>query len=139
MNCTKCGFDIKEEDTQFCPKCGSSLKNDFVNPNTEKPVPDSPTSGFQRKPEWKSEGTTLVLTIVLGLFGFGGIGHLYLGQLGKGIGILVVGIILLVIAIFSYGLGLIILIPFAIWVIFDARKQCRKYNDTLEKTGQAPW
>ncbi|AFS82167.1 zinc-ribbon domain-containing protein [Candidatus Nitrosopumilus sediminis] len=138
MDCTKCGFDIKEEDTQFCPKCGTSL-NDFANPNTEKPASNTTPSGFQRTPEWKSEGTTLVLTIVLGLFGFGGIGHLYLGQLGKGIGILIVGIILLIVAIFTYGIGLVILIPFAIWVIFDARKQCRKYNDVLEKTGKAPW
>jgi TM2 domain-containing membrane protein YozV len=132
--CSKCGSEA-EDNVKFCPKCGSSVSNS----GESKPETKDNNSEFKRRPEWKSEGTTLVLTIVLGLFGFGGVGHLYLGQLGKGIGILIVGIILLVIAIFSYGIGLIILIPFAIWVIFDARKQCKYYNDYLEQNHKAPW
>jgi len=31
------------------------------------------------------------------------------------------------------------LIPFAIWVVFDSRKQCKYYNDHLEQTGRPPW
>ena len=136
MFCSKCGSEA-EDNVKFCPKCGSSVSNSGESkPTTET---KDTNSDFQRRPEWKSEGTTLVLTIVLGLFGFGGVGHLYLGQLGKGIGILIVGIILLIVAIFSYGIGLIILIPFAIWVIFDARKQCKYYNDYLEQNHKAPW
>ena len=94
---------------------------------------------LQRPIEWKSMGVTIVLTVVLGIFGFGGIGHLYLGKIIKGIVILIVGIILLVITIFTMGIGLIILIPYAIWVVYDSYKLCKRYNNDLEQTGRPPW
>ena len=137
MYCTKCGINIDDESTKFCPKCGSS-----VEIRSETPTPKEPSttpSRLQRPAEWKSEGTTLILTIVLGIFGFGGIGHIYLGNITRGIVILIVGIILLAVSVVTFGIGLIVLIPFAIWVVFDARKQCRYYNDHLEQTGKTPW
>ena len=94
---------------------------------------------LQRPTEWKSMGVTIVLTVVLGIFGFGGIGHLYLGKIIKGIVILIVGIILLVITFFTMGIGLIALIPYAIWVVYDSYKLCKRYNDDLEQTGRPPW
>jgi len=69
----------------------------------------------------------------------GGIGHIYLGNITRGIVILIVGIILLLASAVTFGIGLIILIPFAIWVVFDSRKQCKYYNDHLEQTGRPPW
>ena len=140
MFCTKCGINIEDESTKFCPKCGTSVDTN----STETPTPKESTTNTspsrpQRPAEWKSEGTTLILTIILGIFGFGGIGHIYLGNISRGITILIVGIILLIISIFTFGIGLIVLIPFAIWVVFDARKQCKYYNDHLEQTGKPPW
>jgi len=138
--CTKCGINIDDESTKFCPKCGSSVEIRSSETLTPKePTPNTVPSRPQRPAEWKSEGTTLILTIILGIFGFGGIGHIYLGNITRGIVILIVGIILLVVSVVTFGIGLIILIPFAIWVIFDARKQCRHYNDHLEQTGRPPW
>ena len=140
MYCTKCGINIEDESTKFCPKCGTSLDpNSTETPTQEEPKTNTVSSRPQRPAEWKSEGTTLILTIILGIFGFGGIGHIYLGNITRGIVILIVGIILLVVSVVTFGIGLIILIPFAIWVIFDARKQCRHYNDHLEQTGRPPW
>ena len=81
----------------------------------------------------------VVLIGILGIFGFGGVGHIYLGNITRGIVILIVGIILLAVSIVTLGIGLIVLIPFAIWVVFDARKQCKYYNDHLEQTGKTPW
>ena len=94
---------------------------------------------FNRPPEWKSMGVTIVLTVVLGIFGLGGIGHIYLGKIIKGIVILIVGIIIAVIAVVTGGIGLIILIPYAIWVVYDSWKLCKYYNNYLEETGRAPW
>ena len=107
----------------------------------EKPPPSTyvDSTRYQRPPQWKSEGIAVVLTAVLGIFGFGGIGHLYLGKIGKGIAILVVGIILLVVTVVTMGIGLVALIPFAIWVVYDAYKQCKFYNAHLEQHGRAPW
>jgi len=42
---------------------------------------------------YKSEGTTLVLSIVVGLMGIMGVGHIYLGRVRRGIIILIIGII----------------------------------------------
>lgn len=50
------------------------------------------TQILQRK--IKSESTTLVLSIILGLFGIQGIGHIYAGKVGKGVGILIGSFIL---------------------------------------------
>ena len=94
---------------------------------------------LQRPTEWKSMGVTIVLTVVLGWIGIGGIGHLYLGKIIKGIVILIVGIILLIITILTMGIGLIALIPYAIWVVYDSYKLCKRYNDDLEQTGRPPW
>ena len=140
MYCTKCGINIEDESTKFCPKCGSTVEINSTEIITPKESATKPTATRpQRQPEWKSEGTTLILTIILGIFGFGGIGHIYLGNITRGIVILIVGIILLVVAIVTFGIGFIVLIPFAIWVVFDARKQCKHYNDHLEQTGKTPW
>ncbi len=137
--CSKCGNEESNE-KPFCSKCGSSIENDSKKiPTPKESATNTQSSGLQRKPEWKSEGTTLILTIILGIFGFGGIGHIYLGNITRGIVILIVGIVLLVISAVTFGIGLIALIPFAIWVVFDARKQCKYYNDQLERTGKAPW
>ena len=140
MFCSKCGVNITDEDTKFCPKCGASVEIDSTEtPTSKEPTTNTASTRPQRQPEWKSEGTTLILTIILGIFGFGGIGHIYLGNITRGIVILIVGIILLIASALTLGIGLIVLIPFAIWVVFDARKQCRYYNDHLEQTGKTPW
>jgi TM2 domain-containing membrane protein YozV len=139
--CVKCGKENPDE-SKFCAGCGSAVNdtNDATTTQTNNnPSPNYNHNPNQRPAQWKSEGTTLILTIVLGLFGLGGIGHIYLGNITRGIVILIVGIILLVVAAVTMGIGLIILIPFAIWVVFDSRKQCKHYNDHLEQTGKPPW
>ena len=133
--CLKCG-KANPKESKFCAGCGSSVNG--TNTNTPPP----PNQGYnpnQRPAQWKSEGTTLILTVILGIFGLGGIGHIYLGNITRGIVILIVGIVLLVVSVVTIGIGLVVLIPFAIWVVFDSRKQCKYYNDHLEQTGKPPW
>lgn len=91
----------------------------------------------------KSEGTTVTLSLVLGLIGFPGIGHIYVGHGGKGVAILVPSLILFYWGIsiindtdsyflptFGWFLLFIYFIIF-IWQIFYARNLCRKYNERL--------
>ncbi|MBC8502087.1 MAG: zinc ribbon domain-containing protein [Nitrosopumilus sp.] len=142
LNCSKENSD----ESKFCAGCGGVLNssqntqspNQGNNPNFAN-NPNYGNNPNQRPLQWKSEGTTLILTVILGIFGLGGIGHIYLGNITRGIVILIVGIILLGVVLVTFGIGYIILIPFAIWVIFDARKQCKHYNDHLEQTGRPPW
>ena len=113
----------------------------------------------------KSEGTTMVLAIIVGLMGIMGVGHLYLGKIRRGIIILVIGIcswsLLFVPAILlltwespmdEYTLeqrvsnmtsiiiiGLVGVLALFVWQIIDARKLCRKYNKHLFDNEKPLW
>ena len=98
---------------------------------------------MERPGGWKSDSTTLLLAIILGLFGLSGIGHLYLGMIGRGVGILIGGIILYAVGIVTlmFGVGVVLIIGYLvlfIWQIIDSRRLCREYNDYYEDYGQEP-
>jgi len=147
--CTICGAKISES-SNFCSKCGEKkIQDEVTSPNVqeEKESENKKTtksSPIQRPLEWKSEGTALILAIVLGFFGIAGIGQVYAGKLGKGLIILIVGIILYVVGIVTLFIVvgfvlLIIYIPLWIWSILDSRTLVREYNDYLEEHGKRPW
>jgi len=103
---------------------------------------------MQRPTEWKSESTTLVLSIILGLFGIQGVGHLYIGKIGKGIAYLIGSLIVFGVGIglTATGVGMIIGVPLLIvyfimfiFQILDSRKLCNYYNDYLEEHNKRPW
>ena len=133
--------------TKFCGSCGNPITEtatpiqDTNQYHAEPPPKQNVNSGkvLQRPPEWKSMGVTMVLTVVLGIAGLGGIGHLYLGKIIKGIVLCIVGIILLAVTIMTVLMGLVILIPFALIVVYDAYRLCKRYNNDLEQTGRPPW
>ncbi len=98
---------------------------------------------MERPMGWKSESTTLLLAILPGLICIFGVGHLYLGMIGRGVVILIAGFVLLIVGIATaaFGIGIIILIlaiPLFIWQIIDSRKLCRQYNDYYEEYGKEP-
>jgi len=98
---------------------------------------------MERPGGWKSDSTTLLLAIILGLFGLSGIGHLYLGMIGRGVGILIAGIVLWVVGAVTlmFGVGVVLIIGYLvlfIWQILDSRRLCREYNDYYEDHGEEP-
>lgn len=123
------------------------------------------TSSFRH---YKSEGITLVLSIVLGLMGLMGIGHIYVGKVKRGIIILIGGLFIWVIVFIPIGflsvldesqelseeeimtqllgpmMGALIIGGIAgfalfIWQILNARSLCKDYNLYCEKKGEPPW
>lgn len=42
----------------------------------------------------KNPGTAVLIALIAGFFGFQGIGHMYIGKTGKGIGLLIIGWVL---------------------------------------------
>ena len=117
---------------------------------------------------YKSEGITLVLSIVLGLMGLMGIGHIYVGKVKRGIIILIAGLFIWVIVFIPIGflsvldesqdlseeqimtrilgpmMGALIIGGIAgfalfIWQIINARSLCKDYNMYCEKKGEPPW
>jgi len=92
----------------------------------------------------KNESTTLIIALVLGLFGFLGIGHIYIGKAGKGFVLLIVGWILLGIggATIMFGVGFIFLVLYLvifIHQILSARDNARKFNDYYVRTKRNLW
>ncbi len=143
---------------KFCPVCGSPPQppnNTQMYGNTPPPPNNQNNyynNNYYQNPNpiigLKDETLTLVLSIVVGLFGLSGIGHMYVGKIGKGVGILIGEILLwiigiaLTITLFGAIIGVPLMIAafvLFIWQIIDARKLCRQYNDHLRRTGSPPW
>ncbi|MEM2960084.1 MAG: zinc-ribbon domain-containing protein [Candidatus Bathyarchaeia archaeon] len=82
--CKQCGKEIAQ-DARFCPYCGA----DQISP-----VPQT-----QAGLETKNTGLAAVLALILGIFGLWGVGHIYVGKIGRGLALLILGIIL------EWGLG----------------------------------
>jgi len=105
----------------------------------------------------KNEDITLALSIVLGLISLQGIGHVYIGKVAKGVGILFASLTISAVSI-SYFLGLMKnfippflndYLPFILFgiyfgpyilQIFDSRRLCIVYNTYVaENYATPPW
>ena len=158
--CSNCGEtleNLNDEEIKKCPKCKIDLIQ-IGGPTHNTPVVD--------QLPYKSPGTAALIAFIGGIFALLGLGHIYIGNVGRGIGILISGIIIyvlyIIIIIFSLSLqGLLflgvdespigieaILIIFVlgiayfvlwIWQIFNARKLAKKFNESVRITGKEPW
>lgn len=111
----------------FCSSCGSST--------------GSPCNPRNINYTERNTGLTVLLSLI-----WIGAGHLYVGKIGKGIGIMVGGIFLaylgLVMLVFSLIIGIIMIIVMLvlyIWSVFDAYGLAKEYNSALVHTGNPPW
>ncbi len=112
----------------------------------------------------KNKINATILAVVLGIFGLGGIGHIYIGKIAKGFGILISMITVSLVNVISFFLEplaiiditwevpgpfsfielIIVLLAFVglgifIWQIIDVRKLTKKYNDHFSKTQENLW
>lgn len=128
--CKNCGAHYNEG-ARICGNCGAAL-DVLILPDALLPL--------------KKASVSLLLAGFVGVL-FMGIGHVYLGRMGRGIVILFSGVVTgvlfygaMVTAFFSIGIifGVIRLFLW-IWQIYDAHKLTKRYNSVLESTGRAPW
>jgi len=79
-----------------------------------------------------------------------GVGHIYVGKIGRGIVLLIVGIALRGLVAFALiwgffaGLGafiLLALVSLALWAwqTYDAYKLAKQFNAHVQQYGKAPW
>ena len=134
MYCSHCEKDMPTNFI-FCPVCGNAPT--LQSQPTRQPLPQQ-TNYYQNNPpitvQPKSEALAIVLSVLIL-----GVGQMYLGKVGRGIGILVGGIILGVIGIATYGIGFIAAIILFIWQVIDSYNLCRRYNSYLLQNGRPPW
>jgi hypothetical protein len=120
----------------------------------QKPKPVDEKAPVRRK----KEDVTLLLAVVLGLVSLQGIGHIYIGKIARGAGILVLSLLLTAICV-TYVVGImpkssllssasIYLLPvfivgylgLFIFQVLDSRKLCAEYNKYVSEQGtRPPW
>ena len=142
---------LKSRDTVEKTPTDSDFRN-IVAHLKQRPVP------VNNSVHYKSEHLTLVLAVVLGLISLQGVGHIYLGKVAKGVGILALSLLLFATWI-SYVTGAITkdsipqfvhfyFLPVVamsylglyIFQILDSRKLCDSYNEYISEQGkQPPW
>jgi TM2 domain-containing membrane protein YozV/ribosomal protein L37E len=144
--CRNCGKVLQYEDTKFCPSCGKSVSDSSSPSSTYSSVSEYPN--VVRQLPYKSPGTAALIAFIGGIFGLCGIGHMYVGKVGMGIGILVVGLVMYGLSLLAFGGGggLAILGLFGlgyvvlwIWQIFKARSLARIFNESVKTSGKEPW
>lgn len=146
--CTNCGEELTStSEAKYCPKCGIKIDRDLTktNSNDTKEFHANEPSVVTQLP-YKSPGTAALIAFIGGIFGLPGIGHIYVGKLGKGIGILILGLVLYAITVISlfgippaailFSIGYLII---WIWQIFNARSEARRFNQLVKETGKEPW
>ena len=143
--CPSCGhvkttFNPQQANSGFCSSCGAALIGKSTTCmkcgyTKTKYNPMTPPQGAL----YKNEGTGLILSIVLGLFCLNGIGQIYAGKVGRGIGIMIGSWVLIVVGVLTFGIGLIAYLAIFIWQIFDTKKLCREFNEYVSKNGRPPW
>lgn len=160
--CSSCGKELPHDNVAYCPNCGiATIVSSSVH---QGPVQQSPV--FVQAP-YKSPGTAMLISLIAGLFGLLGIGHIYVGKLRNGILLLIGGLVLmgLIIACMlaynaaqiyaQYGyysnnnsagglafLGFVFSIAYFalfVWQIFDIRKQAKRFNEAVKTEGKEPW
>jgi len=137
--CSNCGGKLDTNvDIEECPKCHSALHEHSRHKQLASPA-------IETLP-YKSPGTSALIAFIGGIFGLPGIGHIYVGNVGRGIGILLLGLVLYVLTIvflFTFApMSLILSIGYLImfiWQIFSARKLAKKFNELVRTTNKEPW
>ena len=145
--CKHCGQELPSDDIDMCPHCGEEL--DY----SQKPESVKEVRVIQTVPH-KSPGTAALIAFIGGIFGFMGIGHIYVGRVGRGIAILLGGFMLYIlvwITLFGTLFGgafsaarndlsflqiggmissimALSLFGLFVWQILDAKSSAKKYN-----------
>jgi TM2 domain-containing membrane protein YozV len=87
LRCSSCGVEVGSS-SSFCPNCGNRLRPEARAMRASPPAPLYAAAVSTVTP--KDAGLAFVLEVLAGLFGFLGIGHMYSGQVGRGVTLLLV-------------------------------------------------
>lgn len=146
-SCNSCGTPLARPAGGFCSNCGVPLSDrNAPCPSCGHVKTVTGTSPGRAPPQsyvYKNEGNALILAVVLGFFGINGIGHIYIGKVGRGLWLLIGAFVLFAVGIATLLIlvGIVILLAYFgifIWQILDARRLCREYNEHVQAHGKPP-
>lgn len=136
--CPNCGKEVQPS-AVYCTSCGVRLNEPSGYSGSYRTVQGS-TWVYQTST--RSPAIAAALALVLGVFGIWGIGHIYAGQAGKGIALLIAGLvlgglfwvsILLTVILIGY-IGIvtfgILFVSGWLWQAYDAYKAAEWHNRT---------
>jgi len=146
--CDQCGKAVPA-DAAFCPSCGRKRQVSIKSPPPQSIQTASPAVPVIAVTESKNPGVAALLAFLVGI-GFMGVGHIYVGKIGRGIVLLIVGLVLrglVALALiwgFFAGLGAFVLlglVSLALWVwqTYDAYKLAKQFNAHVQQHGKPPW
>ncbi|MGD9533057.1 MAG: hypothetical protein AB7V56_04720 [Candidatus Nitrosocosmicus sp.] len=121
--CRNCGGDLPSENASFCPSCGKPQNN---------------ANAVAIATRTKSTKAAVAIALIVGIIGFNGIGHLYIGRLARGVSLLIIGWILVALTFFFIPFGIVYLI-FWIWQAYDVNIKAKYFNTYLLNNGKTPW
>ena len=141
--CRNCGRQFSMEDATYCPFCGRLQQQAQLQ---QVPPIQSSSSPIVTS-SMKNPGTAVLIALIAGIFGFQGIGHLYLGKVAYGIGLLLLGWtigILALLVLIGGGIAMavflwIVGVALWIWQAHNANKLAKYYNEYLVQKGVTPW
>jgi len=151
--CRNCGTEYSEG-ARFCGNCGTALEAP-AQPATYYITPGVGEITLSTLPR-KDAVVAISIAAFGGLFLFG-LGHFYLGKIGRGTAFLLVGFVAKIALAYVFlgilsgvftGEGaafaeliLIALVNFGLWVwqIYDPYTLAKTYNAEVQRTGKAPW
>jgi len=154
----KLSVELKSLNVQLENILKNKQKTEIITPEVEQKAQTTSKAKTEEniKVGSKSEELTLVLSVVLGLVSLQGIGHLYIGKIAKGAGVLVLSLLLSAICI-SYFVGIMpksiptsftsaYLLPIIavgylglyVFQVLDSNKLCMSYNKYINEHGKPP-
>lgn len=136
--CRNCGRQFSMEEATYCPFCGRQQQQ-------QQPIQSNINTIVTSLK--KNPGAAVLIALIAGIFGFQGIGHLYLGKVAYGIGLLLIGWTIGIFAVLSLiggGISMavflgIVSFAFWIWQAHNANKLAKYYNEYLIQKGVTPW
>jgi len=159
MFCSNCGMEI-EEGIKFCSYCGASLdafqkgakQSVEYQPKAQQPSHSGPyqqSTVYYQTPQAYLPHKSEVVALILSWFVFPGLGHIYAGKIGRGLGFLfglmgggiVVGVSAMWIIWYAFPLLIVLivgLVVIQIWCLVDSYQTAGKYNKFVARTGRAP-
>ena len=155
--CDQCGKAVPA-DAAFCPSCGRKRQVSIESPPPPSVQTASP-GALVTVTESKNPGVAALLAFFVGI-GLFGIGHVYVGRIGRGLVLLVISIVIhiplflgfvaLPLSVFvsasAFGGWFIAVVFFGlvnlalwVWQTYDAYKLAKQFNAHVQQHGKAPW